>query len=52
MTIRQIEPVNSMENLSGAAILHGFYLNELLLRLLRVREAHEELYFAYENYSS
>lgn len=48
VAIRQIEPAISIGNLNGAGILHGFYLNELLLRLLRVREAHEDLYFAYE----
>lgn len=49
VTLRQIEPANSVAYLSGAAILHGFYLNELLLRTLRVREAHEDLYLAYNN---
>ena len=49
VTIRQIEPANSSHYLRGGAILYGFYLNELLLRLLRVREAHETLYRAYHH---
>jgi DNA repair protein RecO (recombination protein O) len=35
--------------LSGAGLMCGFYLNELLLRLLPREDPHEKLYDAYEN---
>ncbi len=48
VTIRQVEPARTTQNLKGEAILYGFYINELLARLLKVREAHADLYQAYE----
>lgn len=35
--------------LSGAALMSGFYLNELLLRLLPRDDAHEQLFDAYDD---
>jgi DNA repair protein RecO (recombination protein O) len=36
-------------NLEGAAMMCGFYLNELLLRLLQKGDEHEKLFLQYEN---
>jgi DNA repair protein RecO (recombination protein O) len=48
VTVSKIEPARTLGAIAGAAISYGFYINELLVRLLRVREAHADLYAAYE----
>ncbi len=48
VAIRHVEPANSYHSLNGNAILYGFYINELMARLVHMHDAHEDLYFAYE----
>lgn len=43
----RIEPVGSPVLVSGAGLLAGFYLNELLVRLLPVEEAYPALFASY-----
>ncbi len=46
-TLQGAEPGGRPRPLFGDALLSGFYLNELLLRLLHRHDAHPELYAAY-----
>ncbi|MBK8973769.1 MAG: DNA repair protein RecO C-terminal domain-containing protein [Hahellaceae bacterium] len=46
-TLRQLDDVQSPILLSGTAQYAGFYLNELLYRLLPLYEPHEHLFQAY-----
>lgn len=48
MTLTNAEPDTPSYALSGRNLLAGFYLNELLVRLLHVHEAHPELFDIYE----
>lgn len=47
-TLRQVEPRGPAVPLRGAALYCGFYLNELLVRLLHRDDAHPDLWPAYE----
>ena len=46
-SLRQIEPAGPALGLSGTALFSGFYLNELLNRLLPRDEAHVSLFVSY-----
>lgn len=46
-TLTTAEWVGGQPALSGMALMCGFYMNELLLRLLAREDAHEELFDAY-----
>lgn len=46
--LREVEPAQTPLVLSGTALVSGFYLNELLLRLLRRDDPHPELYDDYQ----
>jgi DNA repair protein RecO (recombination protein O) len=46
-TLRSAEWAGGSPMLSGAALFSGFYMNELLLKLLARQDAHEGLYDAY-----
>jgi DNA repair protein RecO (recombination protein O) len=46
-TLTAAEWVGGQAALSGMALMCGFYMNELLLRLLAREDAHEELFDAY-----
>lgn len=47
-TLHGVERVGGFPFLQGAALMCGFYLNELILRLLPRDDPHESLYGAYE----
>jgi DNA repair protein RecO (recombination protein O) len=47
-TLYRAETVTGHVQLSGLSLLCGFYLNELVLKLLPREDAHENLYDAYE----
>jgi len=47
-TLHGVERVGGFPFLQGAALMCGFYLNELILRLLPRDDPHESLYEAYE----
>lgn len=47
-TLTGIEASGNAEPPTGRRLIAGFYLNELLVRLLHRHEAHPELYHAYE----
>lgn len=47
LSLHNAEPDGPMQGLHGAALISGFYLNELLLRLLQRHDPHPELYHAY-----
>ncbi len=49
VSIQKVEPALYALPLAPKFIAYGFYLNELLSRLLRGTELHDELYFAYAN---
>lgn len=46
-TLAKAEWIGGMSFLSGSALLLGYYLNELLLKLLPREDAHAQLYDAY-----
>jgi len=46
-TLNQAEALDAAPLLTGPALLSGFYINELLLRLLPRQDPHPELYAAY-----
>lgn len=46
-TLRGAEPQGPAVSISGDALLSGFYLNELLLRLIHRHDPHPELFEAY-----
>lgn len=48
-TLTAVEGTGSMLKLNGMPLLCGFYLNELLLRLLLRYDAHAELFYAYDH---
>lgn len=47
-TLRQVEPRGPALPLKGTALYCGFYLNELLMRVLHRDDAHPDLWPAYE----
>ena len=47
LSLHNVEPDGPPQRLLGAALNSGFYLNELLLRLLQRHDPHPELYHAY-----
>src|SRR5262249_13322457 len=48
MSLSAVETAGMMWHLSGAALLHGIYLNELLVRLLPHHDAHPQLFMCYQ----
>jgi DNA repair protein RecO (recombination protein O) len=48
-TLKTVEHAEIYPQLSGAALMSAFYMNELLLKLAQREDAHETLYDAYEN---
>ena len=49
MTLTNVEPDKPPYVLAGQNILAGFYVNELLVRMLHLHEAHPELFEIYEH---
>lgn len=47
-TLHKAEWQGGLPQLKGAALLCGFYLNELMLKMLARDDPHEQLYLAYE----
>lgn len=47
-TLQQVESNGASHRLSGSLLYSGFYLNELLLRLLQRSDPHPELFIAYQ----
>ena len=47
-TLKTVEHAEIYPQLSGAALMSAFYMNELLLKLAQREDAHEALYDAYE----
>ncbi|HSR01885.1 MAG TPA: DNA repair protein RecO [Methylophilaceae bacterium] len=47
-TLHSLEWADSLTMLQGEALMCGFYLNELLLRLLPREDAHEQLFHYYQ----
>ena len=47
-TLKTVEHAEIYPQLSGAALMSAFYMNELLIRLAQREDAHEALYDAYE----
>ena len=47
-TLSAIEPVKGMSVLRGERLFSGFYMNELLVRLLHRNDAHPALFAAYD----
>lgn len=47
-TLTAVEPREQRVTLSGTALFSGFYLNELLMRLLARNDPHPELFDSYE----
>ena len=48
-TLHRAEGLAGHAQLGGMSLMCGFYLNELLLKLMQREDAHEGLYDAYEN---
>jgi DNA repair protein RecO (recombination protein O) len=48
-TLKAVEHAEIYPQLSGAALMSAFYMNELLLKLAQREDAHEALYDAYED---
>lgn len=48
MTLTAVEADGPVANLHGKLLFSGFYLNELLMRLLHRFDAHESLYYRYQ----
>jgi DNA repair protein RecO (recombination protein O) len=49
MSLIEVEANGAMKHLQGECLFAGFYLNELLMRLLQKWDAHADLYAIYEN---
>lgn len=49
MTLSQAEPQGAPIQLQAECLLSGFYLNELLIRLLQKHDPHPELYTIYQD---
>ena len=49
MTLTNVEPDKPPYVLTGQNLLAGFYVNELLVRMLHLHESHPELFEIYEN---
>lgn len=47
VTLTQVDPVGRLRSLSGERLMCGFYMNELLLRLLHRDDPHEDIYDRY-----
>lgn len=47
--LREVEPAQTPPALSGTTMVSGFYINELLMRLLRRDDPHPELYDEYRH---
>jgi len=47
MTLRMAEVIASADNLSGETLMSGFYINELVLKLLRRGDPHRDLFVHY-----
>lgn len=47
MTLQNVEPAGIPVSLRGECLLSGFYLNELLVRLLHKQDPHPQLYTIY-----
>ena len=47
-TLTDVEPARKIASLSGRCLMSGFYINELLMRLLPRYDAHPELFGHYE----
>lgn len=47
-TLTDIEPAGTMMLLKPAKMMAGFYINEIILRLLHKHESHHELFDAYD----
>lgn len=47
-SLRDVEPGGAMLQLSGICLICGFYINELLVKLLHHEEAHPALYATYQ----
>ena len=47
-SLQDVEPDGPMLHLSGVCLICGFYINELLVRLLHHEEAHPALYATYQ----
>jgi DNA repair protein RecO (recombination protein O) len=47
-TLQQVEANGLSYNLRGDMLLSGFYLNELLMRLLQRHDPHPKIYYAYQ----
>lgn len=48
MTLQNVEPAGIPISLQGECLLSGFYLNELLMRLLQKQDPHPQLYTIYQ----
>jgi DNA repair protein RecO (recombination protein O) len=48
-TLKTVEHAEIYPQLSGAALMSAFYMNELILKLAQREDAHEALYDAYED---
>ena len=48
-TVRQVEPRGPAPGLAGRALYCGFYVNELMMRLLHRDDAHPDLWMPYEH---
>lgn len=46
-TLRKVEPAGNLKTLEGKALYCGFYLNELIMRMLGRSDPHEKLYDHY-----
>lgn len=49
VSLGNIELIHGSYELAGDSLLSGFYLNELLVRLLHFNDSHPRIYEAYEN---
>lgn len=49
MTLQQAEPQNTPIQLKGECLLSGFYLNELLMRLVQKHDPQPQLYTIYQH---
>lgn len=47
-TLHRAEGLSSLPQLTGTALICGFYLNELLMKLLHRDDPHESLYVSYQ----
>lgn len=49
VTLKKVEPIGTLCFLAGKALIYGFYLNELLVRLLPRRDPHPRLFKVYQD---